>query len=201
MDPKQCLLLMLPAELRNTIYSYILVQPSGLCEDRSLPGSSPSTARRRFCANILLTCKQINEEGSPILYGQNIFAADASLLAEWPFLLLNLRSRHRLAKPVYLSRPRSMIRRYHISIRLDTDPRFDRKRLQESFSSAEELEVQVSQAMYGGCDFSVLELFEDIRGIGKARVVGSIGDGRYAAWLEASMMSPCGHEMQPFERS
>lgn len=189
----QCTLLMLPAELRNTIYSYILIQPSGLQKELS--------SRHRFCANVLQTCKQINQEASPILYGQNVFAAHPSLLAELPSLLLTARPSPTTLPPVLLPRPLSMIRRFQIRVRLDTDPRFNRKKLQESFSHAEELEVHVFQAMYGGCDFSVLELFDQIRDVTQARVVGSIGDGRYAAWLAASMMTPNGQDIPPYQHA
>lgn len=196
---KECQLLKLPAEIRNAIYSYILIQPSGLSEDQ-LPkhlsdGTINPAPRRRFCANILLTCQQINAEASPIFYGQNTFSAHTSLLTTMPSLLLAIRPNAIKTPPVTALTVLSMIRRVHIVVRLDTDPRFDRDKLRESFSGMEELEIDVYQAMYGGCDYTVLHLFEDIRGVRRAAVTGSIGNGHYAAWLAKTMMSPIGSDV------
>ena len=91
-----------------------------------------------------------------------------------------------------------MIRRYYIHVRLDIDPRFTRMQAEESFSGVEELEIEVFQAMYGSCDFSVLKLFEGVRGVGKAVVQGSVGDGKYAEFLARSMMSAPGQEIPAF---
>lgn len=52
--------------------------------------------------------------------------------------------------------------------------------------------------MYGSCDFSVLTLFESVRGVGKAVVQGSVGDGKYADWLARCMMSEPGAEVSPY---
>lgn len=52
--------------------------------------------------------------------------------------------------------------------------------------------------MYGSCDFSVLRLFEGVRGVGRAVVRGSVGDGRYAEWLAQSMMCPPGERSSGF---
>lgn len=77
-------------------------------------------------------------------------------------------------------------------MRLDTDPRFTARQVDEAFTGVHELEIEVFQAMYGSCDFGVLRLFEGVRGVGKAVVQGSVGDGRYAAWLARTMMLPAG---------
>lgn len=53
--------------------------------------------------------------------------------------------------------------------------------------------------MYGSCDFTVLKLFEGVRGVGKVVIQGSLGDGRYARWLEQCMMSPPGTEPRPYD--
>lgn len=200
-EQPQCRLLTLPAELRNHIWQYLLVQclQSSPLPAHLFPGA-PEAARRRtrFCANVLQTCKAINAEGTPILYGENIFLAHPSLLTALPsFLLLKNPNRVKLP-PVLTPRVSKYIRRYFIHVRLDIDPRFSKSQVEESFTGVEELEVEVFQAMYGSCDFSNLQFFEGVRGVGRAVVHGSVGDGRYADWLARTMEQPQGSEATPF---
>ncbi|KAJ5050496.1 uncharacterized protein L3040_002375 [Drepanopeziza brunnea f. sp. 'multigermtubi'] len=68
----------------------------------------------------------------------------------------------------------SLIRRFHIRVRLDCDPNFSAKKATESFTGMEELTIEVFQAQFGGSDYEVLTLFEDIRGVKRARVYGSV---------------------------
>lgn len=102
------------------------------------------------------------------------------------------------SQPVKHERVVGMIRNYYLLVRLDTDPRFTTLQAREAFSGVASLELEVFQAMYGSCDFSVLKLFEGVRGVGKATVQGSVGDGRYARWLERRMESEEGAELEPF---
>ena len=187
-DQSQSRLLALPAELRNCIWQLLLVQSTqGAPAIRTYISTGASeTVRRsnRFCANVLKTCKTINYEATPILYGENVFRAHPSLLAALPSLL-----RIKLP-PVTHPRVAKLIQRYYIHVRLDTDPRFSKRQVEESFTGVEELELDVFQAMYGSCDFTVLKLFEGVRGVGRARVQGSIGDGQYANWLARTMEMP-----------
>ncbi|CAK3799634.1 Hypothetical predicted protein [Lecanosticta acicola] len=172
--------LALPAELRCQIYEHLLLQGRG----------------HPIGANILRTCKQIYAEGMPMLYGENTFLAHPSLLASLPTFLVGVRPSKIVAPmPVKCERVVGMIRRFYLLVRLDCDPRFTSLQAQESFSGVSNLELEVFQAMYGSCDFSVLRLFEGVRGVGKARVQGSIGDGKYARWLERCMESAEGTEM------
>lgn len=60
-----------------------------------------------------------------------------------------------------------------------------------AFSGVEELQVEVFQASYGNSDFRVLELFAGIRGVGRARVFGSVA-AEFAGWLEGCMESEVG---------
>ena len=55
--------------------------------------------------------------------------------------------------------------------------------------------------MYGSCDFSVLKLFEDVRGVGRVNIEGSLGDGRYAHWLTRVMEMPFGHDPPPYNEN
>lgn len=218
-------LLALPAELRNAIYTYILVlvppsTASTAANTAAAAGpkahgpshlSPPNVTQPRLHADLLRTCRQIHAEATPILYGGNVFSAHASLLAGLPALLVPPAAAstpsgsgpvpralwNRLA-PVVHSRPAALIRRFHLRVRLDTDPGFCAAGAEASFGGAAELELDVSQAMFGGCGFGVLALFEGVRGVGRAAVRGSVGDGRYAAWLEESMMQPAGAVVKPF---
>ena len=198
-DQPGCRLLTLPAELRNQIWRHILIQDTGT--QSLLPVHRPLTTPRdvpRFCANVLRTCKQINTEGTPILYAENIFSAHTNLLASLPSFLLSIRPRRLSLPPVVCGRVVKLIRRYHVFVRLDTDPRFSRSQVEESFNHADSLEIEVFQSMYGSSDFTVLRLFEGVRGVGKVDIHGSLGDRRYADWLEAAMQLNPGDDPAPF---
>ncbi|KAK4546374.1 hypothetical protein LTR36_002051 [Oleoguttula mirabilis] len=194
-------LLSLPPELRNAIWMYILVQnytTITALPSHPFPVAAVSSRQQRFCANILRTCKQVHSEGTPILYGENTFKAHSSLLATLPAFLLLTRPNRVMLPPVTCPSVAKMIRRFYIHIRLDTDVRFSKLQVEESFTDVAELEVEVFQAMYGSCDFSTLALFEGVRGVGKAVVQGSVGDGKYAEWLSRCMMSPTGSEIEAY---
>lgn len=194
-DPFTSPLLALPAELRNVIWTMLLVtspkQPRQL-----LPG----TFQSHLCPNLLRVCRQINMEATPILYGENIFAAHLSLLTSLPSLLTCSRVRP-LFPPIVYPRVHAMIRKWFLQIRLDTDPRFTRAQAAEAFTGVEELEIEAFQAMYSSSDYAVLELFEGVRGVGKAKVQGSVGDGKYAGWLAQTMMLPVGTEVRGYSQN
>ena len=197
LDQSASALLSLPPELRNEIWRYLLVHTASL--DRKAPHnpSSPATPGPRdpdICANILRTCRQAYTEATPILYGENTFNAHPSLLATLPSFLLSTLPVRLTRPPVTHPRVVRLIRKFSLHVRLDTDPRFTSAQAEESFNGVEELEIEVFQAMYGSCDFSVLGLFEGVRGVGRAVVRGSVGDGRYAGWLAQSMMCPPGEK-------
>jgi hypothetical protein len=195
----QCLLLNLPPELRNQIWRLLLLQDIHKRRG-NLYHTIPEHTRRqlRFCANVLRTCKQINAEGTPILYGENIFSAHRNLLATLPSFVLHLSSDPFCCPPVVNSRVVPLIRRFHIFVRLDTDPRYSPRQVEESFSGVEELRIDVFQSMYGSCDFSVLKLFEGVRGVGKVVIEGSLGDRKYADWLGKVIQLPLGEIAEPF---
>lgn len=187
-------LLALPAELRLQIYTYLLQPPEvpslrrlstrGLCSDYVLPALY-------LTPSILATCRQIHSECLPLLYAENTFAAHPSLLTSMPFLVTK-------SRPVLHGPGKEMIRRWTLAVRLDTDPQYSRSHVENAFNGAEELELDVSQSMFGNQDYSVLRLFEGVRGVGKACVKGSVGDGRYAAWLQETMMKGVGEKIEEF---
>ncbi|KAI6865436.1 hypothetical protein KC338_g5061 [Hortaea werneckii] len=200
-DQSASALLSLPPELRNEIWLNLLVYISSPSQSLSaiehqkpLSPSSSGSGQPHIYANILRTCKQAYMEATPILYGENTFNAHPSLLATLPSLLLSTLPVRLVRPPVTHPRVARLIRKFSLHVRLDTDPRFSSAQAEESFNGVEELEIEVFQAMYGSCDFSVLGLFEGVRGVGKAAVRGSVGDGRYAGWLARSMMCPPGEK-------
>jgi len=141
--------------------------------------------------SLLGTCRQINDEATPILYGQNTFAAHQSLLTDLPYLVTN-------SKPVTRGRGKELIKRWYVNVRLDTDARYTAEKARDAFTGVESLCIDVFQAMFGGCDFSVLKLFEGVRGVGQCNIQGSVGDGRYARWLEAAVCKGVGEEVAEF---
>ncbi|KAI6980470.1 hypothetical protein KC318_g11060 [Hortaea werneckii] len=204
LDQSASPLFSLPPELRNDIWRYLLIHtpssPSSSLNamDRKKPHHRSSAGSGlcdpQICANILRTCKQANAEATPILYGENTFNAHPSLLASLPSFLLSTLPVRVTLPPITHPRVARLIRKFSLHVRLDTDPRFTSSQAEESFNGVEELEIEVFQAMYGSCDFSVLSLFEGVRGVGRAVVRGSVGDGRYAGWLAESMMCHPGGE-------
>ena len=117
-----------------------------------------------------------------MLYGQNVFAASQSLLTGLPFLL-------DASRPVVSRAAVDRIRRWHLTIRLDVDPRFTDEQAKEAFSGSEELEIDAWQSEYDSVDCRlVLSLFKGVRGVRRARVTGSV-DQMFARQLEKVMMS------------
>jgi len=91
-----------------------------------------------------------------------------------------------------------MIRRFHIRVRLDCDPYYKREAVKEVFSGAEQLEVEVFRSSWGVGGYESLEGFVEIRGVGRARVHGSLG-AKFARWLEGCMESKEGAEVGMLE--
>ncbi|KAL2075254.1 hypothetical protein VTL71DRAFT_197 [Oculimacula yallundae] len=176
----------LPGEIRNKIYNHLLILPS-LSTPRLL-GDPP------LYPQILSVCRQVHEEGKQILYGCNTFLAHPNLLGEMPRLRLYYDTIH--AKSLV-----SLIRRFHIRIRLDCDPNFSAEKAIKSFTGAEELTIEVFQAQFGSSGHMALKLFEGIRGVKRARIYGSVqAFPEYVQWLRESMMTPEGVEVEVFDK-
>jgi hypothetical protein len=174
----------LPGEIRNQIYHQLLIIPT-LSAPRRLQ-------KPHIYPAILCVCRKIYAEGKQILYGSNTFLAHANLLTGLP----RLRTYYATISNSDLI---SLIRRYHIQVRLDCDPNFQACRATEAFTGAEEFTIEVFQAQFGSSDYKVLKLFEGIRGVKKSRVYGSVqAFPEYAKWLEAIMQTPKGMEIQSF---
>ncbi|CZS94413.1 uncharacterized protein RCO7_10120 [Rhynchosporium graminicola] len=95
----------------------------------------------------------------------------------------------------------SLIRRYHIRIRLDCDPNFSADKATQSFTGVEELSIEVSQAQFGSSNYKVLRLFEGIRSVKRARIYGSVtAFPEYVRWLQGSMKTPQGMDFEQFDK-
>lgn len=90
------------------------------------------------------------------------------------------------------------IKRWHVRVRIDCDARFNEADVTAAFTGAEELEVEAAQAMFRAAGSGVLRLFRGVRGVGVAKVGGSVEDD-FARWLEGSMMAPVGEEVEAFD--
>lgn len=188
-EQEESLFFQLPAELRNEIYKELLCpdaltpkQVAGCTKDLAVRGFNQTSTSVQLYPAILSTCQKITYEAESFLYGKNIFHAHPSLLTSLPHLTSP-------SQPVLSPRHIAQIRRWQISLRLDTDPRFGYEQAKRAFSGAEYLEIRVWQAQFEACDFGVLKLFTGVRGVGVARVGGSV-DEELARWLEKKMMEP-----------
>ena len=84
-------------------------------------------------------------------------------------------------------------------LRLDAEPQFARDAVTAQFSGKQELVIEAWQTEWRGAGPEALRLFEDVRGVRVARVVGSTsGFEDYARWLERAMMAGVGEYVAPF---
>ncbi|ATY59528.1 hypothetical protein A9K55_002995 [Cordyceps militaris] len=170
--------MVLPAEVRLEIYHHLLRLPP-ITPDESSAASRVSTA-------ILRTSRLVHAESAAVLYSGNTFVAHPSLLAAFP----RLRPWY---APVCAAAVLPRIRRFHLTVRLDRDPAFDRRRAAAAFSGAEVLEVRVVQSVFLGAGRENLRMLEDVRGVQTVTVRGSTtGFEGYVRWLVRLMQSPLG---------
>lgn len=178
-----------PPELRNMVYRELLCPdaPSRTTlakrdTDLSVRRFNRTTTKTELHPAILSTCRRIHDEATELLYTPHTFHAHPTLLAALPHL-------QSASKPVLYSHLTSLIKRWQICLRLDTDPLFTFAQATQAFSGADYLEIRVWQAQYEACNPAVLKLFTGIRGVKVARVGGSV-DSKFAQWLEQLMMRP-----------
>lgn len=177
----------LPGEIRNQIYHHLLTIPT-LSTPRLL-GDRP------LHPNLLTTSRQIYLEAKQILYGCNTFLAHPALLTDMPRLRLYYDT---ITSAALISH----IRCYHIRLRLDNDPNFSAEKARRAFSGVEELTIEVFQAQFGSSDQKALRLFEGVRGVGRARIYGSVVAFReYVEWLQTSMMALEDRKVVNFEQT
>ncbi|KAI1391094.1 uncharacterized protein F4822DRAFT_172632 [Hypoxylon trugodes] len=188
-------LLTLPPEIRLQILSHLLILPPSAPPPSQnayfhsgLPASSPIP----LYTAILRTNRKLHAEALPLLYRHNTFLAHPSLLASLPRL-------RRAYAPVLSCNMADLIARLHVCIRLDAEPRYDSKMAATQLSGREEIVLETYQVSWRGSGPDALRLFEGVRGVRRARVVGSVGGFEdYARWLEGVMMCEHGTEVKPF---
>lgn len=165
-----------PGEIRNRIYTLLLV----------VPPPSTTTAfgeKARIYPEILRVNKQIHHEALSFLYTKNTFIAHPVRLYRFPQL-------RRWMDPVEAPHLIALIRRYHVFVRLECDAGFTPEAARDAFSGIEELTVEMFRSQFKGSRNGVLRLFERVRGVRRARVFGSVDpSSKYVAWLQKQMMS------------
>ncbi|EOO02948.1 hypothetical protein UCRPA7_1545 [Phaeoacremonium minimum UCRPA7] len=184
-------LLDLPVEIRLEIYSYLLVT-----QDYDKLRPVPGGPRLSLGTPLLRTCKQINAEATPVLYGSNLLLADMRRLTKQA--RLRLRSRP-FSDPKMLA----MVRRWWLTVPLDVEePFYEPEDAGAAFANVDELVLEFMSSFAGnGAAWrrAALRPFEAVRGVKTVRIVGCPAELEvYADWLKRSMMSRQGSEMQPY---
>ncbi|KAF4636062.1 hypothetical protein G7Y89_g2037 [Cudoniella acicularis] len=175
-----------PGEIRNQIYRELLIVPA--VSTPRLLGDPP------IYPQVLSVCRKVHKEAQQMLYCCNTFLAHPNLLTALPRLRLYYDT-------IYQPHLISLIRRYHIRVRLDCDPNFSALKAKEAFTRLDELTVEVFQAQFGSSDYKVLKLFEGVRGVQRARVYGSVTEfPEYIEWLQKCMTTPEGLEVDVFDK-
>ncbi|EPE33617.1 hypothetical protein GLAREA_06630 [Glarea lozoyensis ATCC 20868] len=178
----------LPGEIRNEIYTQLLVLPR---ESNILPFYDCNLYD--IYPEILSVCRKTHTEALPILYGLNTFIANTTPTSCFPRLTP-------FHAPVQSSAMVALIRRYYVRIRLDYQPSFSFERARDAFTGMEELTVDVFRMNFDRWSPGVLTRFEGVRGVKNVRIVGSTyGFPRYVEWLEGCIASAEGVDVEGFE--
>ena len=180
-DKKPFPFLQLPGELRNKIYALLLTNNT-VVKTGAYRGPDSEDTPLSITVSVLRASRQTYAEAMPLLYSLNRFQAHPSLLTSLPFLADANRP---VMSPIYLS----LIRKYHIAVRLDCDPFWTSDDLDRAFSGIEELAVEGWQASFSENNNSNLLLFSSVRGVGRAIVYGVGLSLEFTRWLEATMES------------
>ena len=140
--------LSLPVEIRLQIYAYLLtLTAESLPRSISSPCWSPPAPSQRVHPALLRASRQVHAEATPSLYAANTWLASAPQLASLPRLRVWYGP---VRQPAVLPR----IRRFHMVVHLDCETALDRGKLGRAFSGAEDLELELVQAMFMrvGCE-------------------------------------------------
>ncbi|RYP20425.1 hypothetical protein DL765_002801 [Monosporascus sp. GIB2] len=192
--PPPATLLTLPLELRLEIYGYLLTLPT-MCQRRQ---KQADTKDARLHPAILRACRQLHAEALAFLLETNEFEAHPTLLAAFPRLFP-----FPAGSPVRDAAQAARVRRLRVRVRLDVelpdDGDGDGDERVRQLAGLRELVLDVWQATWRAAGPRNLRRFEAVRGVGRARVVGSIGGFEgYARWLENTMMRAPGEDVGPF---
>lgn len=179
----------LPAEIRNIIFRILLTHNTPIiarsCNSLKPPWPLISLG---LTPSICLVSRATHSEATSILYGENVFQAHPTFLDSCVFSIDPER-------PILSARCISKIRKWHIRVRLDCDPYYKSEDVAQTFTNAAELEVEVFRASWGMGSYDNLNGFTKIRGVGRARVHGSLEE-TYASWLEGVMSSAIGAQVE-----
>ena len=186
-------LLTLPYELRLEIYSYLLEAPSRPGSNKKAAAAAGTPWPRLHAYALLRTCGQLYAECTAYLLTRNEFTAHRSLLAGFPRLL------GADAAPVTSAAQTRAVRRLRVPVRLDAGVSgYDAAEAARQLSGRAEVVLVAERASWRAAGPDNLALFEKVRGVRTARVVGSIGGFEdYARWLEKAMMAPLGCDVVP----
>ncbi|RYP48948.1 hypothetical protein DL768_005220 [Monosporascus sp. mg162] len=188
--PPPATLLTLPLELRLEIYSYLLTLPT----TRQRRQQQTCTKDARLHPAILRACRQLHAEALAFLLETNEFEAHPTLLASFPRLFP-----FPAGSPVRDAAQAARVRRLRVRVRLDVELPDDGDERVRQLSGLRELVLDVWQAGWRAAGPRNLRRFEAVRGVGRARVVGSTGGFEdYARWLENTMMCAPGEDVGPF---
>ncbi|CAJ2507678.1 Uu.00g088640.m01.CDS01 [Anthostomella pinea] len=213
-------LLTIPFEIRLEIYAYLLTIPpppppppsTSTTPSTRTPSPTPYHAPKPtppLHPSLLHPCHQLHAETVPFLYRTNTFHAHPVLLTALPSLF-NPHSPHLPPThypPIRTPSLAGLITKYRIRVRLDAEPPrgVDRVSVSAQFSGRDEVTIEAWRAAWKGAGPDVLRLFEGVRGVRRARVVGCVDDGdgvgfglrAYARWLEGAMMGEVGSVVRP----
>lgn len=185
--PPAATLLTLPFELRLEIYSYLLHVPS-----TTSTAKKPRRSLHGFA--LLRTCQQLHSECAEYMLAHNEFTAHPSLLTTFPRLL------GPGGAPVRDAGQIARIRSFRVPVRLDVEAHgFDAAEAARQLGGRRDVVLEARQADWRAVGPGNLRLFEEVRGVARARVEGSTGGFEdYARWLERTMMCRPGEDVGPF---
>ncbi|KAL9603044.1 MAG: hypothetical protein Q9219_001408 [cf. Caloplaca sp. 3 TL-2023] len=153
----------LPAEVRNFIFRLLLIHETPIIAYSSHNLKPPKPVSLGLSPNICLVSRVLYAESSSILYGENTFQAHPTFLANAAFAIDPERA-------IVSARCISMVRKWHIRVRLDCDSYYEPEDIARMFVGAEDLEIEVFRASWGVGNHDVLNAFSRIRGVTRAKV-------------------------------
>lgn len=180
----------LPGEVRNKILRLLLTHRTRIVIHHYGNLKPPQNTALQLHPNILLTCQTNYCDGLTILYGENVFQVHPMLLTSLVFAI----DFDRPIRTHYIPH----VCRFHIRVRLDSDPFYPTNAVKAAFNNAEVLEVEIFRSSFRAGDYRALDGFTLVRGVKEAKVFGSIERG-FARWLEKSMMSAYGEDLLAWE--
>jgi hypothetical protein len=92
------------------------------------------------------------------------------------------------------------IRRFHIRVSLDGGIDLDIDAVTATFSGKDELTIEAWHSPSTRPNYMPLQVFEEVRGVKAAKIIGNIHTfDKYAKWLASTMEAEPGHEPPDFD--